>query len=529
MNKVYLTFVFLFLFFNLNASAQPDSNTDKLIGDFYKDFKAASYLNSLKTLDSLKNISGQQGFAYYWKGITLNKLQRFVDAIEEFKKAEEFKANYKDMYYEYGQALYAADKLELARKAFGKSVVNRHMTGVSLYYMGFISQNLEDYKTAAKYYREIESLPSEEKNEVLQAAQFQMAEVYLLQAEKDNQPKKLIKKFVIPQFKTAYKTDKKSGIAPQILKRIEELEIRYGITLDKMANGRPTNKPRLYLKLSQEFKYDTNVILQTSAVQNTAEDKSAPVSKTEVMSRYSFYPNNRISLIPEFKYNYSKHYGDEPKIYKNDTYTIAPAVRTSYEYTLFGKMSSHLFDYDYNYNGRDVYQKKDIQFNNRSYTFMFGQKWNFIPWGETTLRYKKKQFYSYLETGDTKTTTFGLEQLLNLPKSHVLFLIASFDQNKVRDNSQDTDATTLRLDWIIPRIRDWVTPTLSYTYMLNDPIYQKQDRGLEKMQTAGVKLTRGFGKLRANAKYDYTKNTSKNKLLYDYEKQIYALEIEYLF
>lgn len=526
MKKVVKLFTLLLFISSFNTFAQTK---EELIAKFYNDFKSASYVNSLATLESLEKIPGQEAFSYYWKGVILNKLQRYVDAAKEFQKAESFKANFKDMYYEYGQALYAADNLELARKAFGKSVMNKHMTATSLYYMGFISQNLEDYKTAVKYYKEIESLPIEEKKDVVQASQFQIGEVYLVQAEKDSKPKKLVKKFVIPQFKTAYNTDAHSGLADQIKKRIEEIEIKHGLLIDKMANGRPTNKPRLYLKLAEEFKYDSNVILQTSGTQNVAEDKSAPISKTEVMARYSFYPNHRFSIIPEFKWNYSKHYGDQPKIYKNDNYTLAPAVRSSYEYVMFGKMSSHLFDYDYNYNARDVYQKKDLQFNNRSYTFMFGQKWNFFAFGETTLRYKKKQFYSYLETGDTKTVTFGLEQLVNLPRGNVLFIIASFDQNKVRDNSQDTDVKMLRLDWIVPRIKDWVTPTLSYTYMLNDPIYQREDRGVEKMQTPGIKLTRAFGKVRANAKYEYTKNVSKNKLLYDYEKQVYGLELEYLF
>lgn len=519
------------LVFSIFISAHAaNPETAKIIADFYGKFKKGSYLEATKTLKELEKYDNQKAFSYYWQGICNNKMQRFDDAIENFKKADALKANFKDMYYEYGQALYAADKLDPARKAFGKSVVNEHKVGVSLYYMGFISQTLEDHKLAINYYKKVDQLVVEEKKEVLQASMYQLGEIYLIQAEKDQNPAKVVKKFVIPQYELARDIDKSSSLAPEINKKIEALLEKYKLILLKMVNGRPTVRPRYYMKLSEEIKHDTNVILEANAVQNKAQYRASPLSKTEAMGRYGFYPNNRFSFFPEGKLNYTYHTDrDQAAVFKNDNYNIMPAMRTYYEYTLFNAMATHLFDFDYGYNARDVYMRKELSFNSRTYTFMFGEKFNFFKMGETILRVKKKYFYSYTELSDSDTTTFGLEQTLNLPGGYTLMVVNTNDFSLVRNNQQNTNTYTLRLDFITPRLFDWVTPTISFGTTYNDPIRQRETRGMEKMYNPGLKLTRGLGKLRINGKYDYTRNISKDKTAYDYTKSVYGLEFEYLF
>lgn len=528
--RMRLLLVSLVFSFISSAFAAANPESAKLIADFYGEFKKGSYLEATKTLQELEKFDNQKAFAYYWQGICFNKLQRFDDAIENFKKADALKANYKDMYYEYGQALYAADKLDPARKAFGKSVISEHKMGVSLYYMGFISQTLDDHKLAINYYKKVDTLPAEEKKDVIQASMYQLGEIYLIQAEKDPNAAKVVKKFVIPQYELARDIDPKSSLGPEINKKIETLLEKYNIILLKMANGRPTVRPRYYLKLSEEIKYDSNVILEANAVQNKAQYRGSPLSKTEAMGRYGFYPNNRFSFFPEGKINYTYHTDrTNSAVYKNDTYNIMPAIRTYYEYTLFNAWATHLFDFDYGYNERDVYLKKDLTFNSRTYTFMLGEKLNFWKMGETIVRLKKKYFYSYSELSDSDTTTLGIEQTINFNGGYTLMVVNTNDISLVRNDQLNTNTYTLRLDFITPRIYDWVTPTISFGTTYNDPIKQRETRGMEKMYNPGLKLTRGFGKLRLNAKYDYTRNISKDKSAYDYTKSAYGLEFEYLF
>ncbi|MFZ4714408.1 MAG: tetratricopeptide repeat protein [Bacteriovoracaceae bacterium] len=505
-------------------------NKEVFLKDFYTKFQKAEYKASLIPLQSLVKIPGQEATSYYWQGIVNNKMERYNDSIEAFKKADQLKAKFKDLYYEYAQALYASDILAPARKAFGKSILNKHKMSTSLYYMGFISQTLGDSKLAINYYKKINIIKDDEKKEVNQAARFQLAEIYAQEAIKSENPPKLMKQFVIPEFEYAYSLNPNSSLAPDIQKRMNELLDQHDLMTIKMVNGRPTLNPRYYLKISQEVRYDSNVILQANQVSNEAQQKAAPVVKTEVIGRYAFYPNRKIGLIPEFRGNYTKYLNStEPAIYKNDNYTLIPALRTSYEWTMKKKMATHLIDYEYNYSARDVYSAKELVFNGRTNTYMLGEKINSFSFGETTVRYRRKNFTSYIETSNSVTNSLSFEQMVLLPKNHVLFVVGSFDMTKVENNSYDTNAYLLRLDYITPRFRDWFTPTFSLTTLLNDPVNQKATRGLEKMINPGVKLTRGHAHWRANLKYDYTRNISLDKTTYDYTKQVYGLEIEYLF
>ena len=523
-----LTFMsFLVGFFSISAFAiEPD----ELLNQFYSKFQKAEYRSSLAPLEELFKIPGQEPVASYWQGIVYNKLEKYNDSIAAFKKADFYKAPFKDLYYEYAQALYAANILAPARKAFGKSVINKHKMATSLYYMGFISQTLEDYKLAINYYKKVNQLKDPEAKEVNQAARFQLAEIYYLEAKKSVVPLKVIQDYCLPEFKYALSLDRHSGLAPDIQKRIYQIMDEFELLHLKMINGRNTLTPRYYLKLSQELRYDTNVILQANQVSNEAQQKLSPASKTEVIGRYAFYPNKRISILPEFRGHYTKYLNStDPNIYKNDNYSITPAIRTSYEWTANKKMASHLFDFDYNYTARDVNQSKELVFNGRNLIYMIGEKLNPFSFGETIIRLRRKDFTSYIYYSDSQTYSLAFEQTINFLTNHVLFISTSLDQTKVTNNAFDTNSFMLRFDYITPRFRTWFTPTLSLTTFLNDPINQKETRGLEKMINPGIKLSRGFHQWRGNFKYDFTRNISLDKETYDYTKHVYGLELEYLF
>jgi tetratricopeptide (TPR) repeat protein len=521
--------IFILILGIIPLSVSADT-TEDLLNQFYSKFQNAEYRSSLTPLEELAKIPGQEPTSFYWQGIVFNKLEKYNDSIAAFKKADFYKAPFKDLYYEYAQALYAANLLAPARKAFGKSIINKHKMATSLYYMGFISQTLEDYKLAINYYKKINQLKDPEASEVNQAARFQLAEIYYMEAKKSVTPFKVIESYCLPEFHYALSLDKHSGLAPDIQKRIYQIMNEFELLHLKMINGRNTLTPRYYLKLSQELRYDSNVILQANQVLNEAQQKSAPISKTEALGRYAFYPNKRISIIPEFRGNFTKHLNNtEPNIYKNDNYTLVPALRTSYEWTANKKMASHLFDFDYHYSARDVYQSKELVFNGRTLIYMIGEKLNPFNFGETIIRFRRKDFTSYVYYSDSLTYSLSVEQTINFLTNHVLFISSSLDQTKVTNNAFDTNSFMLRFDYITPRFRNWFTPTISLMTLLNDPINQKETRGLEKMINPSLKLSRGFHEWRANLKYDFTRNISLDKETFDYTKHVYGLEIEYLF
>lgn len=533
--KIFIFLLFIFVLGNCfaqeEANSSPTLSEDKaVLKEFYDFFKKGDYQDAITSLKKFEKDPEHTNFSVYWQAISYSKLQKFDEAIEYFRKADSLKLNYNDLYYEYGQALYAANKMEAAKKSFERSAAKNFKKAVSLYYVGFISQTLGDYKGAIAAYKKIDQLTKAEKMETLQAAFYQLGEIYLIQAEKETNKVKFIKRYVIPQYKLAFNVDQGTPIAGEIARKISEIEEKHGIIIARMINGRPTIRPRHYLKLSQIFNYDTNVILEANAVSNKAQYKDSWYSKTEGMARYGIYANKRYSLFPEAKINYTQYFDRQNvSVYKNDNYTITSALRNNYEYNLFNKMSTTIFDLDYVYNERDVRQIKELSFNYYYYTFMLGEKLNFLKYGETILRIKKKYFYSYSDLSDSKTESFVFEQTLNLPHNNVLMLSSNNDFSKVRSETQNTRSYAYRFDWITPRLWDLFTPTISFGYTINNPYKQKESRGLEKQYAPGFKLTRGFGQLRANFKYDYTRNISKDKTAYDYTKHVGGVEFEYLF
>ena len=137
-----------------------------------------------KLRETNKATKAQKGLVSYWKAICYNKIQDFQEAIAHFDKALQSDFVPEDLHYEFGQALFAADKLADARIQFRESLNKKFKRGVSLYYIAYISKELGEKKKAVSFYKAIDKLDSEESKEVKQAAEMQIADIYLEQVEK---------------------------------------------------------------------------------------------------------------------------------------------------------------------------------------------------------------------------------------------------------------------------------------------------------------------------------------------------------
>ena len=143
----------------------------ELIADVFTDFQSGKYESAIETLATLekrlkkgsKKYNEVLGLINYWRGMSYARLSDYKNSEIAFKKAIDLKYKAQDIYYEYGQVLYVADRLKKARIAFKKSFKKGYKKGVSLYYIAFISQALNDHKKAVSFYSMIERLPEQEK------------------------------------------------------------------------------------------------------------------------------------------------------------------------------------------------------------------------------------------------------------------------------------------------------------------------------------------------------------------------------
>lgn len=541
MRSLNLIFGLLFstvVFAQENPTLTNDRSFDASVASAYESFQQGRYLQTRERLTILaqelesksESSKTMKGLVAYWRGVTANRLSEFSAAINFFEQAINLDYRPKDIYYEYGQALYASEKLKPARRAFGESYKRGHKRGVSLYYLGFISQTLRDEKQAATFYRSIESLPAEEQEGTLQPAKMQMGDMFLSKAEKRPDTIKVVETYVIPYYREALAVEPESKLAKDIQAKITSLQQKYELVLFRMRNGRATPVPPYFLRVAQDFTYDTNPVFAATETTNSEAKQGSVVSKTEAFGRHSFFYKNIMSFAPELRGTFTRHLKREPQIYRNDNWVITPALRTSYEHYLNRKQASLIADVDYSYSNRDRDGTEDLKFNSRVTTYTVGERIaGLFGVGETTVRLRHRTFDSYLDTADSKTNGIGVEHILPRKSGQLYIFNLGYDQTRVESKVFDTNTIFLRGDVILPVWRWKITPQFGFGLTLTDPI-NNDDRGQERTLNPSVRFSRPLGRgFRLSVHGDYMQNQSKDKANFAYQKTFYGAELEYVF
>lgn len=501
---------------------------------YFSQGKYQSTVDELKSVEQRfsQNNSGNKqtlGLIHYWKGISYNRLQDFSEAVKSFDQALGYGYAPVDLHYEYGQALFAADKLDQARLQFRESLKRKFKRGVSLYYIGYISKEMGDRKKAYTFLKAVAKLDHEEAKEVVQPSEMLIGDIYLEQIEKRSDAFKSVENYVIPQYQKALAIDEKSNLAPIIQDKIIKLQRKYDLLLFQLRNGRPTLVPPYFLRASLEAGQDTNVTFSPAETTIAKSKQASGYSRADFTGRYTFYHKDFLSIAPEFRFNHTYYFNRVPEIYRNDNYLLAPAVRTAYEHTLWGKPASVLLDYEYSEARRDVNAKEELEFSSRAHTISIGERFNFFDSGESIVRLRHRVLDSYLSGSDSKTTSLVFEQIKGWGV-HTLLYYMSYDRMRVEAGIFDTDSLTFRGDLIMARINDWFTPSFGFAVTATDPINDKNNRGLEILINPSARISRTFKKnWRANLKYDYQRNNSEDEENFAYTKSIYAFELEYIF
>lgn len=505
--------------------------TDEQISDVLTAYKKGDYFSAKEKLIPLKQGEKTKALAYYWEGVIETKLQAFDKAIAAYEQAIKYNFDGKELYYEYAQALYASDRLDKAKMAFGKSVTNQYKIATSLYYIAYISQTKNELPIAIKYYKKIAQLPKDLKNNVEQSAMYQLGEIYNEEAKRHPDTKKMIQKFVLPQYEIALDVDTSSEIATEIEQKIYQLKADNQLMVTKMINGRPVPKKRYTLNFSLDSDYDSNVILEADEATTHATNKDSMVYKGTIFGKYQMTLLDIAMLNPEIRLSKTYHGNrNDSALYENDTYGLNPALRTSWEHTLFDKKASFLIDGEYSYSAKDYEAKKDLKFFNRSITFAAGEKLNFFDIGSSTLKYKRRHSYSYNPQNNSVTTTFNATQMAQTANGHTIVMIGNINFTRNTNETNDTDNLNLIVNYIFPTWKFFEMPTLGMNYTITDTKLQTETRGTEQMFSPTISASKIFNKdYKFTGHIDYTKQTSKNKQANAYTKWVTGIQFAYNF
>jgi len=508
---------------------------DETFTPTYKEYKAGHYQEAINLLEKIQAVdTNQTAIKDYWSGLCFSKLQQFDKAIIAYKNALKNKGVFEDLYYELGQALYATNDMEQARKAFALSAKkSNYKIDTSYYYVAHISQILEEYKNAKEYYERVLDSKSDD-IKLLQVARFQMAESMLSLAEgkypeQKNEIRPIIKKFIIPQLEKEKKADEKNSVAKEIETRIADIKKEYGLDPNYLLNGKKIPEKRYELSFGQKIKYDNNVTQANDQPSTIASQKDSYVFETATTARYLFAFKQRYLVEPEIRYVFIRYSDqDSPTVYQNDSYTLTPSIRTKYEHKIKDKEAAFLMDYDQAYTERDRLQLHDRIMYSRTHTYTFGERLKIFE-GDSNIKFKIKDYNAYIETLDSTTTTISYDQSIITGGGNILLLLFNADYARLEaNNKSDTNTYLFRLDYVIPNVLERYTISMAYSHTLLDTLTQYETRGTEKTMSPSIKISQSFGNLKATIGYDYTDNSSLSNT-YTYSKHETHFELKYSF
>lgn len=502
--------------------------------EFYKHFKSGHYPKALSELESIPASENPLSSKAYLAGLSYSRMQEYDKAITQFGIAIREKNTSTDLYYEYGQALYAANELKKARSAFKMSADKNFNRPASLYYIAHISQMLEELDEAKDSYV---LLLKDKKSDLKmrQIAQFQLAETLLsmarVRSSNANDLNRRVERFILPMLNSSYGMDKRSNLAPEINQRISAVMIEFNLDPDLMVNGRRIGPNRYRGYASQKIRLDDNVSLvnEENNVQQTK--KSSFIFETEAYGSYDFVANKRYIFSPEARFTYTQHTNQsDPEVYQNDSFVMNFALKNKYEHKIKDLPASLLFDIDYTRTMKDWQAQKKKEFYAKATTFTIGETFTYFDFGDTTFKLKRKTYTGASEAISNHTTSFSADQTIFFPFQHLL--ISTFQADFI-DNfnapATNTDTYLFRFDYIIPEVMPTYTLGLALATTMTDTLDQRETRGTEISFNPSIDLAKDLSlNSKISVNYDFTKSKSKDPN-YSYAKNVFTTEYRYSF
>jgi tetratricopeptide (TPR) repeat protein len=513
-----------------NASAET-----QLMAEALRHFKIGDYVQTIETLKKVRGDKKIMGTKYYLMGISYNRIQEYDESVKAFKQSIANGSTTQDIWYEYGQALYAANELQMAKKVFNESAKRNFKRWTSYYYIAHISQILEEWKEAKKYYQMILDSDAADTN-TTQVARFQMAETLLAMArlrypeDKDKQSE-MVSKFILPQFTKAIDVDQNSTLSKDIRSRRVEVQREFGLDPTKFKNGRdiPSDLWDVYVAL--DFRYDNNITFSSDTPSVQATQKDSNIVETEAYAQRKFILGRRWVISPEIQWNLTYHQDrDSTEVYSNDSYKISPAIHTKYEHKAFGDPASILLDYDYAYNARDKDAIKDMSYYASSTTWTLGWRAKLLQSGETTIKVKYKNYEAYTNTLNNTTTSLSMDHVAILPSQRILVTFFSYDDIKVELDSNSSKSYLLRFDYIIPGVYNMYTLDFAININMVDEYNNTTKTNPDISYAPSIKITKNINEhFKLDLTYEYTMNTSDDTTGSEYTKHVSGMRLKYTF
>ena len=515
----------------LCVSAVPEIKAETLSRDetvkrALVEFQKGAYSQALSLLKQSK--AQNDPAVLYWEGQSEYKLQNFAGAAKYLGPAVQLDktSQFKDAPYLLGQSLYATQDFREAKGAFQKSLDRKYKVGASLYYIGYIENMLNQEEEALKDLSKILQLPPAD-SEMKQAAAFQIGEIYYERAQKIKDKKK--QRFyytttVIPAYEKTIAMDATNALATQSHGRIADIGAKVGSEIPHTKSGVPMPAQPWQIRVSQDVKYDSNLVNQSDNKLLKVENAGSPLEKTALFGKYEFVFFNWLALTPELSTDMTLHARRKVGyVFNNDVANINPALRTRLDHKALGRPAAGLVEYEFAWSLKDYNATHDFLYYSRSHNFILGERLEYFKVGSTTLKTNTKFIENQNPSLNAFAPAFNISQNFLTFQRYTLNAGFTFENQRSRDPQYDQRAYRFNFSYSMPALFWQTNVDWSVAYSLTDLVNQRENRGLEKSFSPGVTLTKTLDReshWSVNLNYTFTNNRSKDRATYAYSKHV---------
>src|SRR5262249_11314898 len=135
--------------------------------------------------------------------------------------------------------------------------------------------------------------------------------------------------------------------------RIDEIHRLLGDEVPRTKGGSALPVKPWVVRLTQEFKYDSNIINQADGKIIKVSNTGSPQSRSAVYGKYEFIFANWVALTPELSSEYNYFFRRAPEVYSNDNSSTTAALRSRLDHLFKSKPASGLVEYEFNFSTRD--------------------------------------------------------------------------------------------------------------------------------------------------------------------------------
>ncbi|MGB0454931.1 MAG: tetratricopeptide repeat protein [Bacteriovoracaceae bacterium] len=521
----YIGFALLLLFSFTSSFAEGSS-----LEEIEEAFKLGEHNKVVSLGEAFVGNRKDTGIANYYTGLSYNRLAQFSKAKLYLSKAVKAKVEFEDVYFELGQSFYADNDMEKSARAFYESVKRKFKVVSSKYYIAHISQILEKWKTAKKFYKRLLK-EKEADDKIKQVARFQLGEVNLSFITDKNleDARTQIKAHVLPHLEKSINVNPELPLAKVIDQRKKELMKKYALDPKFLSNGAPA--PSKYtLSFSEKFKYDDNVTYSAELPTSTGTLKDSYIFNTTLTSGYNYIYDQKYVFNPNLTIDHTRHSDDvNATVFQNNGYSLTGGLSNTIPFKFKGRPGNFKYNYSYKYAARDRLQIKENKFSGRTQTHALSTSLPYFSKGPTTLSLSLADFNTYDPNLDSQTLSFSTTQIMIFPNMTMLILLFSYSDVAVEDTSNSTSSMTMRADYLILNRIPTYTFQVGCGYTMTDTKEQSDTRGTETTLAPSFKVSKKFNKkLSLSYKFDYSKKDSESESS-AYTKNVSTFELKYNF